>query len=108
MIKAFYPGSFDPITNGHLDIIKRASRFVDVLIVGILENPNKKCLFSLEERKAHIELVTKSIPNVEVRSFCGLLTDFAEDVNASLVVRGVRNVADFDCEFQRALTNKKT
>ena len=78
MIKAIYPGSFDPVTNGHLDIIKRASKFVDVLVVGILDNPNKHCLFTSEERKELIKIVTKDIPNVEVESFYGLLTDFRD------------------------------
>ncbi|MBQ4347931.1 MAG: pantetheine-phosphate adenylyltransferase [Firmicutes bacterium] len=107
MLKAFYPGSFDPITNGHLDIIERAAGFVDVLVVGVLENPNKNCLFTPEERKEQIKLVTKHIPNVEVESFCGLLTDFAEKIDARLVIRGVRTASDFETEFQRALTNKR-
>lgn len=107
MIKAVYPGSFDPITNGHLDIIRRASKFVDVLVVGILENPNKHCLFTSEERKELIKMVTKDIPNVEVESFRGLLTDFAEEINAGLIIRGIRDANDFTSEFQRSITNKK-
>ena len=107
MIKAIYPGSFDPVTNGHLDIIKRASKFVDVLVVGILDNPNKHCLFTSEERKELIKIVTKDIPNVEVESFYGLLTDFAKEINASLIIRGIRDTNDFAVEFQRSITNKQ-
>ena len=107
MIKAVYPGSFDPVTNGHLDIIRRAARFVDVLVVGILENPNKHCLFTSEERKELINLVTKDIPNVQVESFCGLLTDFAEEIDANLIIRGIRDANDFAVEFQRSITNKQ-
>jgi pantetheine-phosphate adenylyltransferase len=107
MIKAIYPGSFDPVTNGHLDIIKRASKFVDILVVGILDNPNKHCLFTSEERKELIKIVTKDIHNVEVESFSGLLTDFAKGIGASLIIRGIRDTNDFACEFQRSITNKQ-
>ena len=107
MLKAVYPGSFDPLTNGHLDIIERASALVDVLVVAVLENPNKNCLFTPEERKDQIKTVTRKLPNVEVESFCGLLTDFAERISARVIIRGVRTLSDFECEFQRSLTNKK-
>ena len=82
MLKAIYPGSFDPVTNGHLDIITRASKLVDCLVVGILENPNKKnSLFTVDERIEHLKLVTGELENVEVASFKGLLVDFAEKID---------------------------
>ena len=103
--KAIYPGSFDPVTKGHLDIIERAARLVDVLVVSVLENPNKKTLFTVEERKEQLKLVTKHIPNVEIDSFCGLLADFSKQIGANIVVRGLRNMLDFEMEFQMALIN---
>ncbi len=107
MLKAIYPGSFDPVTNGHLDIIKRAAKITDKLIVAILENPNKKnSLFSVEERIEHLKLVTKDLENVEVASFSGLLIDFAKRENVNLIIRGLRAVTDFENEFQMALTNR--
>ena len=93
---AVYPGSFDPITNGHLDIIERASRVYDKLVVGVLSNASKTPLFSAEKRVEMIRLVTKHLDNVEVDTFTGLLVDFA----------GLRTVADFEYEFQMALLNK--
>ncbi|MEA4815393.1 MAG: pantetheine-phosphate adenylyltransferase [Lachnospiraceae bacterium] len=107
MLKAIYPGSFDPITNGHLDIIERSSKLVDKLVVSILENPNKDYLFTVEERKEHLKLVTSHLPNVEISSFYGLMVDFAKSINANLVIRGLRAVTDFEIEFQRALINRK-
>jgi pantetheine-phosphate adenylyltransferase len=107
MRTAVYPGSFDPITNGHLDIIRRASRIYDKLIVGVLNNPNKKTpMFSVEERIEMIRSVTEDIPNVEVDSFTGLLVDFAKANGAEVIVKGLRTVADFEYEFQMALLNK--
>ena len=107
MLKAIYPGSFDPVTNGHLDIITRASKLVDCLVVGILENPNKKnSLFTVDERIEHLKLVTGELENVEVASFKGLLVDFAEKIDAKVVIRGLRAVTDFENEFQMALINK--
>ena len=107
MIKAIYPGSFDPVTNGHLDIIKRAARLSDKLVVAVLENPNKKnSLFTVEERMEHLRLVTKDIENIEVSSFSGLLIDFAKKENAQIIIRGLRAVTDFESEFQMALTNR--
>ncbi len=103
---AVYPGSFDPITNGHLDVIKRASRLYDKLVVGVLSNGNKTPLFSVEERVAMITSVTNSIENVEVDTFEGLLVDFAASKNATVIVKGLRTVADFEYEFQMALLNK--
>lgn len=106
MNKAVYPGSFDPVTNGHLDIIKRASGFVDQLVVGVLENPSKNPLFSTKERVEHIKMVTSNLNNVQVMPFSGLLSDFVKCVDAKLVIRGLRAVTDFEYEFQMALTNR--
>lgn len=106
MNTAVYPGSFDPTTYGHLDIIERASKFVDKLIVGVLENPSKNSLFTVEQRVSQLKEITKHIDNVEVMSFKGLLIDFAKTVNAKLVIRGLRAVTDFEYEFQMALTNR--
>ena len=103
---AVYPGSFDPITNGHLDIIERASRVYDKLVVGVLGNASKTPLFSAEKRVEMIRLVTKHLDNVEVDTFTGLLVDFAASKNATVIVKGLRTVADFEYEFQMALLNK--
>ncbi|MCI8520100.1 MAG: pantetheine-phosphate adenylyltransferase [Clostridia bacterium] len=103
---AVYPGSFDPITNGHLDIIERASRLYDRLVVGVLSNGNKNPLFSAEERVEMIRRVTVHLNNVEVDTFTGLLVDFAKSKNATVIVKGLRTVADFEYEFQMALLNK--
>lgn len=103
---AVYPGSFDPITSGHLDIVKRAARVYDKLIIGVLNNASKKPLFSALERKAMIDEVTADIPNVSCDVFSGLLVDFAKQNGASVIVKGLRTVADFEYEFQMALLNK--
>lgn len=104
---AVYPGSFDPITNGHLDIICRASHIYDKIIVGVLNNPGKKSpMFSVEERIEMIRGVTSDIPNVETDSFNGLLVDFAKAKGAEVILKGLRTVADFEYEFQMALLNK--
>lgn len=104
---AVYPGSFDPVTNGHLDIIRRASRIYDRLIVGVLNNPSKRSpMFSVDERIELIREVTDDIENVEVDSFTGLLVDFAKSKGAQVIVKGLRTVADFEYEFQMALLNK--
>lgn len=102
---AIYAGSFDPLTNGHTDLIHRSLGFVDRLVVGVLNNTSKQPLFTAEERQGLIrETITD--PRVEVRVFRGLLVDFARDVNATLIIRGLRVVADFDYEMQMALTNR--
>jgi pantetheine-phosphate adenylyltransferase len=102
-----YPGAFDPITNGHLDIATRASKLFQKVIIGVYDTPAKNILFTTEER---VNLVRKSIedlPNVEVRPFKGLTVDFAREVGAQSIVRGLRIVADFEREFEMALMNKK-
>jgi pantetheine-phosphate adenylyltransferase len=103
---AVYPGSFDPITNGHLDVIKRASRLYDRLVVGVLNSMGKNPLFSAEERKEMIDGQIKDLPNVSCDIFSGLLVDFAKQNGASVIVKGLRTVADFEYEFQMALLNK--
>lgn len=103
---AVYPGSFDPITNGHLDIIERASRIFDKVIVGVLKNKNKKPKFLADERVMLIEKATSKLTNVEVASFDGLLVDFARKYGANIIIKGLRTVNDFEYEFQMALLNK--
>ena len=105
MKKAIYPGSFDPVTNGHVDIILRSSKIVDKLIVGVLNNSAKKSLFSVEERVSMLKELTKDLPNVEVTSFDGLLVDYMREIDASIIVRGLRAVTDFEYELQIAQTN---
>lgn len=104
---AVYPGSFDPITNGHLDIIERALKVFDKVIVAILINPTKKGLFSVEERVELIKEVTKDFDNVEVESFEGLLVDFLAKKDTNIIIKGLRAVSDFEYEFQMALMNNK-
>ena len=104
--RAVYPGSFDPVTYGHLDIMERASKTVDELIVGVLENRAKIALFSVEERVNMLQIITKDIPNVRVESFSGLSVDFAKDMGAGFIVRGLRAITDFDYELQMAQTNR--
>lgn len=107
MIRAIYPGSFDPVTLGHLDIIKRASQTVDELIVGVLNNGGKTPLFTIDERVSMLLEVTKELSNVKVMSFSGLLVDFARQTEANIVVRGLRAISDFEYELQMAQTNHK-
>jgi pantetheine-phosphate adenylyltransferase len=104
---AVYPGTFDPITNGHLDIIERASDLFDKVIVTIALNTNKKPLFTKQERMDMIRKVTGNFKNIEVDSFDGLLVDYAARKNASVIIRGLRAVSDFEYEFQMSLTNRK-
>jgi len=104
---AIYPGTFDPITNGHLSIIKRALEIFDKLIVAILINPQKKPLFSVEERIFMIKEATKDIGNVEVDTFEGLLVDYAVKKGVNVIIRGLRATSDFEFEFQMALMNRK-
>lgn len=104
---SIYPGTFDPVTNGHLDIIQRAADLFDKVIVTIAVNPNKKPLFTLEERKEMLILELSSIKNAEVDTFSGLLVKYAEEKNADVIVRGLRAISDFEYEFQMSLTNRK-
>ncbi len=104
---AVYPGSFDPITCGHLDIIKRSCKVFDKVIVAVLNNASKKPLFSVSDRMEMISRCVKDLPNCEVDSFDGLLVDFAKKKNADTVIRGLRAISDFEYEFQMALLNKQ-
>ena len=104
---AIYPGSFDPITNGHLDIITRGAKVFDKLIVGVLVNIHKVGLFSIKERVELIKRVTQHLPNVEVVSFNGLLVDLAKEYEAKVILKGLRAVTDFEYEFQMALMNSQ-
>ena len=106
MAKAIYPGSFDPITNGHIDIIERTSRMFDKVIVGVLKNSAKEPLFTPLERVEMIKDVLCHLPNVEVLEFGGLLVNFAHEQNCNILVRGLRVITDFEYELQLAQTNK--
>lgn len=107
MKKGIYPGSFDPITNGHIDIIERAAALVDELIVAVLVNPNKsKGLFTIPERLEIIAEATKHISNVHVEHFYGLLVDYADQKEASIIIRGIRSAKDLDMELSMAQINK--
>lgn len=105
-VTAIYAGSFDPITNGHDDLIRRSLEFCDRLLVAVAVNPNKAPLFTYEERLAFIRDAVHDDPRVEVHQFSGLLVDFAKRMNATLLIRGLRAVADFEYEFQMALMNR--
>ena len=104
---AICPGSFDPITRGHVDIIRRASKIFDKVIVLVLTNPNKKHVFPIEVRRTIIEKALVGSENIEVDSYCGLLADYAKNAGATAIVKGLRAMSDFEYEFQMALTNKK-
>lgn len=107
MLRAIYPGSFDPVTFGHIDIMKRSAQIADELIVGVLNNKAKTPLFSVEERVKMLVEVTKEIPNVKIVPFEGLLIDFAKELDAKVIVRGLRAVTDFEYELQMSQTNHK-
>jgi pantetheine-phosphate adenylyltransferase len=106
MKTAIYPGSFDPVTNGHIDVIERALKIFDKVIVTVGDNPEKKSLFSTEERIEMIKESTKHLKNLEIDSFSGLLLDYVKSKNSKIIVRGLRAVSDFEFEFQRALMNR--
>ena len=107
MNTAIYPGSFDPITNGHLDLIERGSRLVDKLIVAILKNEEKHVLFSIEERIEMLREAVGRFPNVEIAAFNGLLVDFAAQSGAQVILRGIRAISDYEYELQMALMNRR-
>jgi len=106
-VVALYPGSFDPITNGHLDLIQRGSALFDKLIVAILRNDEKQALFSVDERMEMLKDVVHGFPNVEVGSFDGLLVEYAANRGASVILRGIRAVSDYEYELQMALMNRR-
>src|SRR5579862_5099297 len=104
---AIYPGSFDPLTNGHLDVIQRATKLFDRVVVAVAKNDSKSPLFDLEERKELVHQAIKHLPTVEADTFEGLLVEYAERRGAQAVIRGLRAVSDFEFEFQLALMNRK-
>ena len=106
MKKAIYPGTFDPVTNGHLDVIKRGSIIFDTLIVSVGRNPLKETLFSVKERMEMIRDHVREFKNVEVDCFDGMLVDYLKKQQTNIILRGIRTVSDFEYEFQRALTNR--
>ncbi len=105
--RAIYPGTFDPVTNGHIDLIERAAKMFAVVIVGVANSPSKKPLFDLAERVKLAKEVTSHLPNIEVVGFSGLLVDFAKDQQATVLIRGLRAVSDFEYEFQLANMNRR-
>lgn len=107
MRRAIYPGSFDPVTRGHVDIIKRASNMFDCVIVAVMVNPNKAPSFTIEERVRFLKLTTYELNNIEIVSFDGLLAEYAKEREAIAIVKGLRAMSDFEYEFQMALANKK-
>ena len=107
MATALCPGSFDPVTNGHLDIIERTARHFDQVIVAVIRNPQKNSLFSLEERQEMLHEVTAHLPNIRIEFFKGLLVDFAKDHGANAIVKGLRAISDFDSELQMAQMNQR-
>lgn len=107
MTKAAYPGSFDPITNGHIDILERGARIFDHIVVAILVNEDKHPLFTAEERMELIRAVVGENPKVEIRTFSGLLVNFMREIDADIVVRGIRAVSDYEYELQMALMNRQ-
>jgi pantetheine-phosphate adenylyltransferase len=107
LITAVYPGSFDPITNGHIDVARRAANIFNKVIIGVFDKPMKIVTFSLEERVNMAREAVKDIPNIEVKPFYGLAVDFAKEVNANIMVRGLRVSADFEREFDMAMMNRK-
>ena len=107
-MKVIYPGSFDPVTYGHLDIIKRCVNRFDTVIIAVLNNKSKKSLFTVEERISLLQDTTKDYPNIEIDFFSGLLTEYAKEKGCSTIIRGLRAVSDFEYEMQMALVNRKT
>ncbi len=105
--KAIYPGSFDPVTNGHLDLIKRATQIFDEVIVAVAHNSSKKSLFSLNDRVAMLKEATKNIKRIRVETFDGLVVNYAKGKKINVIIRGLRMISDFEYEFQMALTNRR-
>lgn len=106
MKRAIYPGSFDPVTFGHIDMIERSAKMVDELVVAVLNNSAKNPLFSVEERVSMLDGITSHVPNVKIRFFDGLLIDYAKEIEATIIIRGLRAVTDFEYELQIAQTNR--
>jgi pantetheine-phosphate adenylyltransferase len=106
-IRAVYPGSFDPVTMGHIDLIQRSAALFDSVVVAILRNTEKTPLFTVEERTVMLENAVKDIKNVSIVSFAGLLVEFAEQINATIIVRGIRAISDYEYELQMALMNRR-
>ena len=104
---AVYPGSFDPVTNGHIDLIQRSATLFDKVVVAILRNSGKMPLFSIDERKEMLEMAIREIGNATVTDFSGLLVDFAEQIGASVIIRGIRAISDYEHELQMALINRR-
>lgn len=107
MTRAIYPGSFDPVTKGHLDIIIRSSKIMDRLTVAVLDNPRKVATYDIEQRVEMLKMVTAPYPNVEVDYYKGLLIDYAKKKDISIIIKGLRAISDFEFEFQMALVNQK-
>ncbi len=107
MRSAVFPGSFDPLTNGHLDLIRRGTRLFDRVIIAVLENEGKAPLFTVPERMELIRVCTRDMPNVDVQSFSGLLVDFMREIGSQVVVRGIRAISDYEYELQMALMNRE-
>jgi len=106
-VKAIYPGTFDPVTNGHTDLIERASRLFTHVVIGVAASPSKKPMFDLDHRVNMLKEVSKHLPNVSVAGFSGLLVDFAKENQANVLIRGLRAVSDFEYEFQLANMNRR-
>jgi len=106
-VKAIYPGTFDPVTNGHADLIERASRLFPYVVIGVAASPSKQPMFDLDHRVAMLKEVSKHLPNVSVAGFSGLLVDFAKQNQANVLIRGLRAVSDFEYEFQLANMNRR-
>jgi pantetheine-phosphate adenylyltransferase len=107
MKKVIYPGTFDPVTNGHIDLIQRAGRMFDLVYVGVVADPQDKPLFSVQERVEMVTVAVKHFKNIKVLVFEGLLVSFASKIGVSAIIRGIRAISDFDYEFQMALTNRR-